>query len=75
VQKKERDLAALPKKTILVPCAVPGCGKTLVGLALAKLYGFGHTQSDDVTAKRSAPTFLKNIEKLLKTNDVVYADR
>lgn len=71
----ERDIATLPKKWILVPCAVPGCGKTLVGLTLAKMFGFGHTQSDDVTTKRSAPTFLKNIEALLKTHDVVYADR
>lgn len=75
VEVKERDLASLPKKWILVPCSVPGTGKTLVGLALSKLFGFGHTQSDDVTTKRSAAGFLTNISKLLKTHNVVYADR
>jgi tRNA ligase len=50
-------------------------GKTLVGLALSHLFQFGHTQSDDVVAKKSAPTFLKNIAALLKNQKVVYADR
>jgi tRNA ligase len=50
-------------------------GKTLIGVALSKLFGMGHTQSDDVTTKKTAPTFLKNIVELLKKNDVVYADR
>ncbi|WWD18570.1 hypothetical protein CI109_103023 [Kwoniella shandongensis] len=70
-----RDKEGLPKKWLLVPVAVPGCGKTLIGVALSKLFGFGHTQSDDVTTKRTAPTFLKNITALLKKEDVVYADR
>jgi tRNA ligase len=89
----ERDVEKLPKKWLLVPVAVPGCGesfastyrygasalsgagKTLIGLALSHLFGFGHTQSDDVTAKRTAPTFLKNIAALLQKKDVVFADR
>ncbi|WVQ96418.1 hypothetical protein IAU59_003523 [Kwoniella sp. CBS 9459] len=65
----------LPKKWLLVPMAVPGCGKTLIGVALSKLFGFGHTQSDDVTTKKTAPTFIKNITALLQKQDVVYADR
>ena len=69
------DKSNLPKKYIVVPIAVPGCGKTLIGIALSRLFGFGHTQSDDVTAKRTAPTFLKNIVALLQKEDVVYADR
>lgn len=44
-------------------------------MALNKLYGIGHTQSDDVTTKKSAPAFLNNIAALLKTHDIVYADR
>ena len=83
-----------PKKWLLVPVAVPGCGellipdsrssltvlmamsgKTLLGVALGKLFGFGHTQSDDVTAKKAAPTFLKNIVAIFKDHDTVYADR
>ena len=50
-------------------------GKTLIGLALNDLFGFGHTQSDDVTTKKTAPTFLRNIASLLEKKDVVYADR
>lgn len=62
-------------KTMIIPVAVPGCGKTILGNSLAKLFGFAHTQSDDVTTKRTASGFLKNIQTLLKTNDVVYCDR
>ncbi|OCF45932.1 hypothetical protein I317_00019 [Kwoniella heveanensis CBS 569] len=69
------DKSGLPKKWLLVPMAVPGCGKTLIGVALSKLFGFGHTQSDDVTTKKTAPTFIKNITTLLQKEDVVYADR
>lgn len=74
-EEAPRDITKLPKKYVLLPIAVPGCGKTLIGLVLARLFGFGHTQSDDVTAKKTAPTFLKNISELLKKHDVVYADR
>ncbi|KAJ7104359.1 RNA ligase [Mycena belliarum] len=62
-------------KTIIVPVAVPGCGKTAVAVALSHIFGFGHTQSDDVHAKRAAPIFLKNVTDLLKTHDVVIADK
>ncbi|KAL7423003.1 tRNA ligase [Cryptotrichosporon argae] len=65
----------LPKKYLIVPIAIPGTGKTAIGVALAHLFGFGHRQSDDVTAKKSAPTFLRNIVELFRTHDVVYADR
>lgn len=72
---KDAERANLPKKWVLVPVAVPGCGKTTLGMALSNLFGFGHTQSDDVLSKKTAPTFKRNIVELLKTNDVVYADR
>jgi hypothetical protein len=62
-------------KTMIIPVAAPGCGKTLLGLTLSRLFGFAHTQSDDVTTKRTAAGFLKNIETLLKKEDVVYCDR
>nr|XP_019045517.1 hypothetical protein I302_05907 [Kwoniella bestiolae CBS 10118]OCF24447.1 hypothetical protein I302_05907 [Kwoniella bestiolae CBS 10118] len=75
VDKEVKSKEGLPKKWIVVPIAVPGCGKTLVGVALSKLFGFGHTQSDDITTKRTAPTFIKNITALLQKQDVVYADR
>jgi tRNA ligase len=57
-------------KTIIVPVAIPGCGKdfvfcarcpvescvgkTSVAVALSHIFGFGHTQSDDVHAKKAA---------------------
>ncbi|TFK17845.1 hypothetical protein FA15DRAFT_710412 [Coprinopsis marcescibilis] len=62
-------------KTVIVPVAVPGCGKTTVSLALAKLFGFGHSQSDNVQGKKAAVTFVKNVVGLLKTHDVVIADK
>ncbi|KAL0581130.1 tRNA ligase [Marasmius crinis-equi] len=62
-------------KTIIVPVAIPGCGKTTVAVALAHIFGFGHTQSDDVQAKKAAPVFLKNVNDLLKKHDVVIADK
>ncbi|KAJ6514178.1 RNA ligase [Mycena vitilis] len=62
-------------KTIIVPVAIPGCGKTAVAVALAYIFKFGHTQSDDVHAKKSAPVFIKNVVDLLKTHDVVIADK
>lgn len=63
-------------KTLIVPVAVPGCGKTAVALALTQLFpGMGHTQSDDVQTKKTGPTFLRNIVKELDEHDVVFADR
>ncbi|KAK0460932.1 RNA ligase [Desarmillaria tabescens] len=62
-------------KTVIVPVAIPGCGKTAVAVALAHIFGFGHTQSDDVRAKKAAPVFLKNVTALLKKHYVVIADK
>lgn len=61
-------------KTIIVPVAVPGCGKTTVGVALAHLFGFGHVQSDDIRANK-APAFIKGVVGSLKNNNVVIADK
>ena len=47
-------------------------GKTSVSIALAHIFGFGHTQSDDVLA---APAFIKNVTNLLHKHDVVIADK
>jgi tRNA ligase len=78
-------------KTIIVPVAIPGCGayvrkcssslsslvigKTAVAVALSHIFGFAHTQSDDVNAKKPAPIFIKNVMDLLKKHDVVIADK
>ncbi|EJD32760.1 hypothetical protein AURDEDRAFT_117966 [Auricularia subglabra TFB-10046 SS5] len=64
-----------PSKWVIVPVAIPGSGKTVIAVALTHLFGFAHTQSDDVKAKRPAPVFLSNVAKLLEKNDVVIADK
>ena len=72
VEKDDRPYT----KTLIVPIAVPGCGKTVLASALRSLDpSVGHTQSDDVQAKKTAAIFLKNIETELRTHDVVIADR
>jgi tRNA ligase len=50
-------------------------GKTSIAVALAELFHFGHTQSDDVRAKKPAPVFIQNVKKLLRDHDVVIADK
>ncbi|KLO10607.1 RNA ligase [Schizopora paradoxa] len=62
-------------KTMIVPIAVPGVGKTMVSVALKTLFGFGHIQSDDIKAKKAAPIFVKKVVDELKSHDVVIADR
>ncbi|KAF9496652.1 RNA ligase [Pleurotus eryngii] len=62
-------------KTIIVPVAIPGCGKTAVSVALAHIFGFGHTQSDDITVKKAAPAFVRSVKTLLETHNVVIADK
>ncbi|GAA5900734.1 tRNA ligase [Sporobolomyces salmoneus] len=62
-------------KTLIVPIAIQGCGKTALGLELSKLFGFGHVQSDDFLVKKPTPHFLKKIKELLKTHSVVFADK
>ncbi|VDB82985.1 unnamed protein product [Peniophora sp. CBMAI 1063] len=72
---KETPADDEPRKTIIVPIAIPGVGKTAIAVALAHLFGFGHTQSDDVKAKKAAPAFIKNVTNLLDKHDVVIADK
>lgn len=51
-------------------------GKTAVSVALSHIFGFGHTQSDDVHAcKKPGPVFIRNVMGLLETHDVVIADK
>ncbi|KAL5476920.1 TRL1 [Sanghuangporus weigelae] len=62
-------------KTIIVPVAIPGCGKTTLAVALVHLFGFGHVQSDNIPGKKAAPEFVKRVKKELDTHDVVIADK
>jgi hypothetical protein len=49
-------------------------GKTSVSLALAHIFGFGHTQSDNIHNKKPTPTFVRNVVDLLHKH-VVIADK
>jgi len=60
-------------KTIIMPIAIPGVGKTTISVALAELFQFGHTQSDDFRGNKRA--FLQSVKKLLQSHDVVIADK
>lgn len=62
-------------KMVILPIAIPGVGKTSISVALEHLFGFGHTQSDDVKSKNAAPQFIKNVKALLKKHNVVIADK
>ncbi|KAJ2925172.1 hypothetical protein H1R20_g11912, partial [Candolleomyces eurysporus] len=55
-------------KTVIAPVAIPGC-------ALAYLFGWGHTQSDNIQVKKAAPMFIKNVVNLVHDYDVVIADK
>ncbi|KAH9965570.1 RNA ligase-domain-containing protein [Lactifluus volemus] len=62
-------------KTIIVTVAVPGVGKTAISVALSNLFCFGHTQSDDIRAKKRGPPFIQNVKTLLRDHEVVIADK
>ena len=47
----------------------------MIGVALSHLFGFAHTQSDDVKAKKAAKHFEAEVAKLLEKNGVVFADK
>ncbi|KNZ51113.1 hypothetical protein VP01_408g2 [Puccinia sorghi] len=52
-------------KTLLVPIGIPGCGKTTLAVALKNLTKCAHTQSDDITTKKTGPAFIENVKSLL----------
>ncbi|KPV72607.1 uncharacterized protein RHOBADRAFT_29768 [Rhodotorula graminis WP1] len=62
-------------KTLIVPIAIQGCGKTALGLELSHLFGWGHVQSDDFLQKKPAPHFLRAVKDQLTKHDVVFADK
>ncbi|KAJ2549623.1 trna ligase [Coemansia sp. RSA 1933] len=70
------DKAAGSEKTLIVPIATAGCGKTTVSLALAKLFGFGHVQYDNVpTKKYLSKVFHVMILNEFDNHSFVIADR
>ncbi|KAG0280972.1 hypothetical protein BGZ95_007647 [Linnemannia exigua] len=65
------------QRTVIIPIATIGCGKTTVSVALTKLFGWGHISSDDFHhyRKTSGQQFMKAVVKSLKDHTVVIADR
>lgn len=65
-----------PINILLVPIATIGCGKTTVAKALVKLFGWGHTQNDNIQGKGNrAGRFTLAITNLMSAHPVVIADR
>ncbi|KAI0999151.1 tRNA ligase 1 [Podosphaera aphanis] len=60
---------------ILVPIATLGCGKTTIGVALGKLFGWGHVQNDNIIGKGRPARFTKELLATLEKLPVVFADR
>ncbi|KAF9586410.1 hypothetical protein BGW38_005527 [Lunasporangiospora selenospora] len=65
------------QRTVIIPIATIGCGKTTVSVALNKLFGWTHVCSDDFNHVRKSPgqSFIKEVVRQLKDNIVVIADR
>ncbi|KXS10539.1 hypothetical protein M427DRAFT_159045 [Gonapodya prolifera JEL478] len=62
-------------KTLLVPIATIGCGKTTLAIALTELFGFGHVQNDNITKKNPMKHFADAILTEFRDHDVVIADK
>lgn len=60
---------------VLVPVATIGCGKTTVGLALCKLFGWGQIQNDNITKKPKPIAFARGVCDGLAEYPVMVADR
>ncbi|GAB7352025.1 hypothetical protein MBLNU459_g2540t1 [Dothideomycetes sp. NU459] len=69
------DSKAVRDSVVLVPVATIGCGKTTVALALAKLFGWGHVQNDNITKKPKPFNFARGVCNGLLVFPVMIADR
>ncbi|KAG0337317.1 hypothetical protein BG004_007687 [Podila humilis] len=65
------------QRTVIIPIATIGCGKTTVSVALSKLFGWGHVSSDDFQHLRKNPgqKFVGEVANQLKKHTIVIADR
>lgn len=64
------------KNVVLVTVASLGCGKTTVAVALAKLFGWGHVQNDNIPKQKNRPKrFASDVASQLASHPVVIADR
>jgi tRNA ligase len=62
-------------QVVLAPIATIGCGKTTLAIALHELFGWAHVQNDNITAKKAAPVFYKQLVDNLKKSRVIIADK
>ncbi|KAK4663035.1 tRNA ligase [Podospora pseudopauciseta] len=68
-------LTEVTRDVIVVPIATIGCGKTTIGVALTKLFGWGHIQNDNITGPKRPPRFTKALLDELDEAPAVFADR
>lgn len=74
--EREGTGSDIRKNLVLVPIATIGCGKTTIAIALTKLFGWGHVQNDNITAKKGrGRLFATAISMELMSKPVVIADR
>ncbi|KAL6239754.1 hypothetical protein BDW75DRAFT_197288 [Aspergillus navahoensis] len=72
----QMEAEKVTRDVVLVPIASIGCGKTTVGLALTKLFGWGQVQNDNIPKQKNKPKqFVANILNLLMDKPAVIADR
>jgi len=70
------EVSENPQNIFLVPIATIGCGKTTLGVALCRLFGWKEYQNDNVQGKSNrAGRFVSAISTLSLESPVVYADR
>ncbi|KAG0244241.1 RNA ligase-domain-containing protein [Mortierella sp. GBAus27b] len=86
-KKEQESLLAVPgisanseedfQRTVLIPIATIGCGKTTVSVALSKLFGWAHVSSDDFhyVRRNAGQKFIQAVVDKLQDNLVVIADR
>ncbi|KAJ3297726.1 hypothetical protein HK104_000204 [Borealophlyctis nickersoniae] len=64
------------EKTLILPIAAIGAGKTTLARILHNLYPrIAHVQSDNVTVKRAKEAFEHQVMEAFQENDVVIADK
>jgi tRNA ligase len=68
--------AAVMRNVFLVPVATIGCGKTTLGVALWRIFGWEQYQNDSVVGKTRRPErFVGELINRAAFSPVVYADR
>ncbi|MCJ1461690.1 hypothetical protein MMC07_000288 [Pseudocyphellaria aurata] len=75
-QEQDESPDDVTNNVVLVPVASIGCGKTTVAVALAKLFGWGHVQNDNITGSKGRPKqFATLVCSSLAAYPVMIADR